>query len=114
MSTINSNAGISGSSGGASSASLTAGITKQIINLQNQLKSLADDQTLTKEDKVKQQVMIENQITMLMAQLAQIQLMAEQQAMDKQQESEEANVGSSKKADGVNRPTDTNSLDVYI
>lgn len=114
MTTINTSSGVSGGSGGGDSVSQTASIAKQIVRLQEQLKSMAGDTTLDEDQKAKQQQMIENQIMMLEAQLAQIQQQQAEKAAEQQEASKAADSGSSKMADGVNRPTEDNQLNVYI
>lgn len=119
MTTINTNSTTtigSGSSGGGSTSQI-ASLNKQITQLQNQLKSLGTDDTLTTEQKSEQQQLIESQIQLIEAQIAQI----EQQQAEKAQEQQSNNkaetavtAASSKSGDGVNRPTATNALNVYI
>lgn len=114
MTTINTSSSVSGGSGSGDSASQTASISKQIVRLQEQLKSMAGDTTLDEDQKAKQQQMIENQIMMLEAQLAQIQQQQAEKAAEQQEASKADDTGSSKIADGVNRPTENNKLNVYI
>lgn len=114
MTTINTSSGVSGGSGGGDSVSQTASIAKQIVRLQEQLKSMAGDTTLDEDQKAEQQQMIETQIMMLEAQLAQIQQQQAEKAAEQQEASKAADSGSSKMADGVNRPTEDNQLNVYI
>ncbi|CAH6217717.1 hypothetical protein DAPPPG734_05760 [Pantoea agglomerans] len=56
------------------------------------------------------QQMYQSQITMLQAQIAQLE---QKQAEQDQPKSDSSSVSESK-ADGINRPTDTNKIDVYI
>ncbi|BCQ36005.1 FlxA-like family protein [Erwinia rhapontici] len=114
MTTINTSSSVSGSSSGGGSVSQTASIYKQIVKLQEQLKNLSGDTTLTTEQKSEQQQLIESQIALLQSQIAQIQQQEAEKAAEKQQESKAADSGSSKIADGVNRPTENNKLNVYI
>lgn len=104
-----------GSSSGGGGDSQIAAITKQITQLTNKLKDLASDSTMDAKDKKVMQDLVQGQIQMLEAQIAQIQQQQAQQAVDKQQASqEEADRSSTKAADGINRPTKDNVIDVYI
>ncbi|CAK9885561.1 MAG: Protein FlxA [Candidatus Erwinia impunctatus] len=105
----------SGSSGANSSpVSQVDSLNQQILHLENKLKSLGQDDTLTTHQKSEQQQVIQAQIEMILAQIAQLQHQQAAKAQEKvMQEKESANPHSIK-ADGVNRPTVTNSLDIYI
>ena len=80
---------------------------KQIQELQQQLRDLADSGGSPEELK-KQQELIQNQIKALQAEIARIR----QQEAEQAQQSQLDKVG--KTGDGVNRPTDENQIDVYI
>ena len=116
MTTISSNSLSSigsGSSGG--SASQVATLNKQITQLQAQLKDLGNDTTLTDEQKSEQQQLIEGQIQMIEAQIAQVEQQQAEKAQEKQSSAKNDTANTiSKAADGVNRPTATNTLNVYI
>ncbi|HBP96794.1 MAG TPA: hypothetical protein DD679_14655, partial [Pantoea agglomerans] len=87
-----------------------AALNKQIQNVLTQVKELADNKELTDEQKSEMQQMYQSQITMLQAQIAQLE---QKQAEQDQPKSDSSSVSESK-ADGINRPTDTNKIDVYI
>jgi len=101
--------GAGGSSGGGAASEIAA-INKQIAAITSQLKSLADNHTLTQEQKSEQQQMLESQIQMLYAQIAQIQ----QREAEKAEQQQQTEQPVSARADGINRPTPDNQLDVYI
>jgi len=101
----------SGDSGGGSVASQVAALGKQIQNITKQLKELSGNADLTDDQKAEMQQMYESQITMLEAQIAQLQ---QKQAEQAEQKSDSSSQPGEIKADGVNRPTDANQLDVYI
>ena len=61
----------------------------------------------TKDEKKKQQELIQTQITVLQAQLAALQ---HQQAEEEQKKQEQA----PGKVEGVNSPTDDHQIDIYI
>ena len=112
MSVESSSVGPPSSGGANSSESKEAAIMKQIAQLTKQLLNLKNDTTLEPEEKTKQQELIQNQIKMLYEQLARIQ----QEAADKaKQKQETANLKDNEKvADGINRPTAENFVDLYI
>lgn len=117
MTTINTNSTTSigaGSSGSSGSTSQIASLNKQITQLQNQLKSLGTDDTLTTEQKSEQQQLIESQIQLIEAQIAQIEQQQAEKAQEQQSNNKAETAAGSKSGDGVNRPTATNTLDVYI
>ena len=62
-----------GDSGGGSVASQVAALNKQIQNVLTQVKELADNKELTDEQKSEMQQMYQSQITMLQAQIAQLE-----------------------------------------
>ncbi|MBS6033375.1 MULTISPECIES: FlxA-like family protein [Pantoea] len=99
------------SSGGGSVASQVAALSKQIQNITTQLKELSSNADLTDKQKAEMQQMYESQITMLEAQIAQLE---QKQAEQAEQKNDDSKLPGEIKADGVNRPTDTNQLDVYI
>ena len=101
----------SSDSGGGSVASQLAALNKQIQNITQQLKELSDNHDLTDDQKAEMQQMYESQITMLEAQIAQLE---QKQAEQAEQKSDHPTQRDEIKADGVNRPTDANQLDVYI
>lgn len=102
----------SGSEGGDGSiASQITALSKQIQNVSAQMKELSDKTELTDEQKAEMQQMYESQITMLEAQIAQLE---QKQAEQSQPESAITQSTSEIKADGINRPTDSNKVDVYI
>jgi TolA-binding protein len=82
-------------------------LTKQIQELQQQLRDLANSGGSPEEIK-KQQELIQAQIKALQAEIARIR----QQEMEQTQKNQLDKVG--KTGDGVNRPTDENQIDVYI
>jgi len=100
-----------GDSGGGSVASQVAALSKQIQNITKQLKDLSGNADLTDKQKAEMQQMYESQITMLEAQIAQLQ---QKQAEQAEQKSDSSSQTGEIKADGVNRPTDANQLNVYI
>ncbi|EJA4670398.1 FlxA-like family protein [Escherichia coli] len=101
----------SGKTVGASTAGGGSGriqqLTKQIQELQQQLRDLANSGGSPEEIK-KQQELIQAQIKALQAEIARIR----QQEMEQTQQNQLDKVG--KTGDGVNRPTDENQIDVYI
>lgn len=101
----------SGSTVGASTSGGGSGrvqqLMKQIQELQQQLRDLANSGGSPEEIK-KQQELIQNQIKALQAEIARIR----QQEAEQAQQSQLDKVG--KTGDGVNRPTDENQIDVYI
>jgi uncharacterized membrane protein len=99
-----------GDSGGGSVASQVAALNKQIQNALKQVKELADNHELTDEQKSEMQQMYQSQITMLQAQIAQL----EQKQAEQDQPKSDSSPVSESKADGINRPTDANKVDVYI
>ncbi|MDW8847178.1 FlxA-like family protein [Erwinia sp. MMLR14_017] len=116
MTTINTNSTTSigsGSSGGGSTSQI-ASLNKQITQLQNQLKSLGTDDTLTTEQKSEQQQLIETQIQLIEAQIAQIEQQQAEKAQEQQSNNKAETAVTAKSGDGVNRPTASNALDVYI
>jgi len=110
ISGILSSAVSSGDSGGGSVASQVAALNKQIQGVLTQVKELADNKELTDEQKAEMQQMYQSQITMLQAQIAQL----EQKQAEQDQPKSDSSPVSEIKADGINRPTDTNKVDVYI
>lgn len=100
----------SGDSGNGSVASQVAALNKQIQGVLTQVKELADNKELTDEQKSEMQQMYQSQITMLQAQIAQL----EQKQAEQDQPKSDSAPASEIKADGINRPTDTNKVDVYI
>lgn len=117
MTTISSNSlsSIGSGSSGGGSASQVATLNKQITQLQAQLKDLGNDTTLTDEQKSEQQQLIEGQIQMIEAQIAQVEQQQAEKAQEKQSSAKDDTANTiSKAADGVNRPTATNALNVYI
>ncbi|MCD2355027.1 MULTISPECIES: FlxA-like family protein [Pantoea] len=109
ISGILSSAVSSGDSGG-SVASQVAALNKQIQNVLTQVKELADNKELTDEQKAEMQQMYQSQLTMLQAQIAQL----EQKQAEQDQPKSDSTPVSENKADGINRPTDANKVDVYI
>ncbi|SFN13926.1 FlxA-like protein [Candidatus Pantoea varia] len=110
ISGILSSAVSSGDSGGGSVASQVAALNKQIQNVLTQVKELADNKELTDEQKAEMQQMYQSQLTMLQAQIAQL----EQKQAEQDQPKTDSTPVSENKADGINRPTDTHKVDVYI
>lgn len=110
ISEILSSAVSSGDSGGGSVASQIAALNKQIQGVLTQVKELADNKELTDKQKSEMQQMYQSQITLLQAQIAQLK---QKQAEQDQPKSDSSPV-SEIKADGINRPTDSNKVDVYI
>ena len=97
-------------SGSSQAASQIASINQQIQSITKQLKELSNNDYLTIEQKAEQQQLLESQIQILQAQLAQLQ----QKQAEKAQQTQPISQSSETKADGVNRPTDENQLNVYI
>lgn len=100
------------SGGSNSSQTQVAVIMKQIAQLTKQLINLRNDTTLKPEEKLKQQELIQNQIKMLQDQLAQVQKDAADKAKGKFEVV--APKGHEKRADGINRPTSENAVNLYI
>ncbi|WP_307570621.1 FlxA-like family protein [Pantoea anthophila] len=100
-----------GDSGGGSIASQVAALNKQIQIVSTQMKELADNKELTDDQKAEMQQMYESQITMLQAQIAQLEQKQAEQALPDSNSSQSL---IENKADGINRPTDSNKVDVYI
>ena len=111
ISGILSSAVSSGDSGGGSVASQVAALNKQIQSVLTQVKELADNKELTDEQKSEMQQMYQSQITMLQAQIAQLE---QKQAEKDQPKNDDSTSAVTSKADGINRPTETNQLNVYI
>lgn len=99
-----------GDSSGGSIASQISALNKQIQNVLTQVKELSDNHELTDEQKAEMQQMYQSQITMIQAQIAQLE---QKQAEQDQPKSDPMTV-SENKADGINRPTDSNKVNVYI
>ena len=59
-----------------------------------------------------QQELLQQQIAMLQQQIAQIQQQQAEKALEQQQKAEAAT--DIKKEEGVNKPTDTNAIDIYV
>ncbi len=100
---------ISSQTGGSTATSEIASLNKQITAIMNQLKSLGSDHTMTTEQKAEKQQLLESQIQMIYARIAQIQ-QREAETAQQQEDTGPAAI----KADGINRPTDVNQLNVYI
>ncbi|MCB5948458.1 FlxA-like family protein [Enterobacter sp. TCD1-1] len=99
----------SGASGTSSSNDISAQITRildKIKKLTQQLKELSNSPISTDEKK-KQQELIQTQIKVLQAQLAALQ----RQQAEETQKKQEQKLG---KVEGVNSPSDTNQIDIYI
>ena len=99
----------SGASGTSSSNDISAQITRildKIKKLTQQLKELANS-PVSADEKKKQQELIQTQIKVLQAQLAALQRQQAEEAQKKQ----EQKLG---KVEGVNSPSDTNQIDIYI
>lgn len=96
-----------GSTNGSTSA--IASLYKQIQSITQQLKDLASDSTLTEEQKHTQQQMLLAQIQLIQAQITQIE---QQHAEEAQQKKDD--LSRDIKADGVNRPTLNNQINIYI
>lgn len=103
-----------GDSGGGSIASQIAALNKQIQSVMKKVKELADNHDLDEDQKSKIAQMYQSQITMLEAQIAQLQKKQAEQAEKAQQKNDSVNPVSESKANGINRPTDKNNVDVYI
>nr|MBA2817086.1 FlxA [Candidatus Pantoea persica] len=80
----------------------SASITKQV-------KELSDNQELTDEQKSEMEQMYQSQTAMLEAQIAQLEQKQAQQKSEPAQQATQV-----KAADGINCPTETNQLNVYI
>lgn len=111
ISGVLSSAASSSDSGGGSVAAQVAALSKQIQNITKQLKDLSGNHDLSDKQKAEMQQMYESQITMLEAQIAQLE---QKQAEQAEQKSDDSKLPGEIKADGVNRPTDSHQLDVYI
>ncbi|WP_370515541.1 FlxA-like family protein [Pantoea sp. B_10] len=81
-----------------------------MASLNDELKDIAKDKSLTEKQRKDKQETINAQIQLLQAQIQQLQKQEKEKAEQKQEKQEVTAV----KADGINRPTDSNQLDVYV
>ncbi|GJL36686.1 hypothetical protein TUM17576_35060 [Enterobacter hormaechei] len=83
---------------------------QQISKLTQQLKDLATSGSAD-TDSQKQRELLQAEIKQLQAQLAQLQY---KQAEEAQKKADEKQTQSTAKAEGVNIPSDSNQIDIYI
>ncbi|KAA5923938.1 hypothetical protein F3I27_03895 [Pantoea sp. Bo_2] len=95
-------------------ASQIAALNKQIQSVMKKIKELADNHDLDEEQKFKIAQMYQSQLTMLWAQIAHLQKKQAEQAEKAQHKNDSVNPVSESQANGINRPTDKNNVDVYI